>query len=113
FIGHPMIGAAVEIVLPCPLIFKWHELIHIDSVAIDQLFFCNLNPFLLSIFHCFISYWQLSQASPSLHALGVSSCLSTTMLLDADLFFIQRGCRPRLLMSIDDFSICVALSARR
>ncbi len=65
--------------------------------------------FFLPFFH-----WQLSQEPSIGHAFGgASSVLSTWMLLEADLFFIQRGCRPRLLMSIDDFSICVAPRARR
>ena len=49
--------------------------------------------------------------SPKLQALGSSR--SMTILFEADLFFIQRGCRPRLFTSIDDFSICVAPSERR
>ena len=38
---------------------------------------------------------------------------SILMFAEADLFFIQRGCRPRLLMSVVDFSTWVAPSERR
>ena len=72
------------------------------------------NPVLEQIFHSIaVSYWQLSHASPKLHALGVSASLTISTLLEADLFFIQRGWRPRLLMSTVDFSICVAPRVRR
>src|SRR3989338_6923269 len=70
-------------------------------------------------------YWQLSQVGSSrLQALGaglaavdggMGSGVSrlSTMLAEADLFFIQRGWMPRRLTSRVDFSICVAPSERR
>ena len=113
FVGHPMVGAAIEVMFPGPFVFEGHELIDIDGVAVDQPLFGDFDSFVCSsrLFTCMScvlhiassSYWQLSQPSPRLHAFGVSSSRSTSMLLEADLFFIQRGCRPRLLMSIDRF----------
>ena len=49
-----------------------------------------------------------------LHAFGASAAFrSTTILLEADLLFIQRGCKPLRLMSVVDFSICVAPKERK
>src|SRR3977135_554247 len=62
-----------------------------------------------------LDYWQLSQLGFwMLQALATGSTpRSTLMLLDADLFFIQRGCMPRRFTSSVDFSICVAATVRR
>src|SRR5262249_17420358 len=78
----------------------------------------DVNIFFLPLY----IYWQLSQPSSRLQTIGLSlsfleaggsSSRSTWILLEADLFFIQRGCSPRLLMSVVDFSICVAPRQRR
>lgn len=36
FTGHPVVGAAVDIVFPGPLVFERHELVDVDLVAVNQ-----------------------------------------------------------------------------
>ncbi len=38
FVRHPVVGAAVEVVLPGPLVLKRHELVDVDRFAVDQAF---------------------------------------------------------------------------
>ena len=42
---HPVVGASVEVMLPCPFIFEGHELVDIDACAVDQPFFSDLTRF--------------------------------------------------------------------
>jgi hypothetical protein len=35
-VGHPVVGAAVEVVLPGPLVLERHELVDVDGLAVDQ-----------------------------------------------------------------------------
>jgi hypothetical protein len=92
-----MVGAAVEVVFPCPGIFEGHELVDVDFVAVNQSFLIDTDAFaccriFCHIFYPIFSYWQLSQvSSPILQAFGAGSSLSILMLLEADLLFIQRG----------------------
>jgi hypothetical protein len=88
-------------------------LVDVNFIAVDQSFLVDRDSFFFC--HFFILfYWQLSQvSSPILQALGADSSRSTLMLLEADLLFIQRGWSPRLLMSVVDFSICVAATDLR
>src|ERR1700722_12324361 len=68
----------------------------------------NILDFLLVLYRC---YWQLSQVASRPQAIGSSLC--KTIREEADSLFIQRGCKPLLLLSVVDFSICVAPSALR
>ncbi len=62
---HPVVGAAIEIMFPCPFVFEGHELVDIDLIAVDQpLFidvdalFCTPFAFLLTLsyFYPFLYY---------------------------------------------------------
>lgn len=38
FGGHPVVGAAVDVVFPGPFVFEGHELVDVDLVAVDEAF---------------------------------------------------------------------------
>ena len=40
---HPVVGAAVEVVLPGPVVFQRHELVDVDRVAVDETLFRDVD----------------------------------------------------------------------
>jgi hypothetical protein len=36
FCGEPIVSASIEIMLPSPLVLKWHELVNINGAAVDE-----------------------------------------------------------------------------
>lgn len=38
FVGHPVVGAAFEVVVPGPVVFDGHELVDVDGGAVDEAF---------------------------------------------------------------------------
>ena len=43
-IRHPVIGAALGVVIPGPGVLQGHELVHIDLLAVDQAFLIRVDP---------------------------------------------------------------------
>lgn len=58
FVRHPVVGAAVQIVLPRPLILQGHQLVDIHRVAVDQPLLSDLDPFIdrFVFYHAFLIY---------------------------------------------------------
>ena len=44
-VGHPVVGAALGVVVPGPGVLQGHELVDIDLLAVDQAFLIRVNPF--------------------------------------------------------------------
>jgi hypothetical protein len=62
-------------VLPCPLVLKRHELIHIYAVAIDEAFILNIDSLAQVIFlgAFFADYTARHRGTPSCSALRVTA----------------------------------------
>ena len=43
-IRHPVVGAALGVVIPGPGVLQGHELVHIDLLAVDQAFLIGIDP---------------------------------------------------------------------
>ena len=43
-IRHPVIGAALGIIVPCPGVLQGHKLVHVDLLAVDQAFLIRVDP---------------------------------------------------------------------
>ena len=48
FRWHPVIGATIVIMLPCPFIFQGHQLVNIDLMTVNQPLFTSVNTFRFS-----------------------------------------------------------------
>ena len=40
-----MVGASVDVVFPCPVVFEGHELVYVDGVAVQQTLVFDVDAF--------------------------------------------------------------------